>query len=291
LNGADDLVAAFTVDGAPLRGRIARLGPESVDPILRRHEFPPAVAMLLGEALAFAALMGSLLKVEGHLSVQAGGDGPLALLVAEHRPDGALRGFAKLRPDAAAQLAGFHRASPAQLIGQGVLAVMLDLGETTHQGFVPLAGETLAQCAEAYFRESEQVETRVHLCVGEVFGPAAPCWRAGGVLMQKVAADQARGETEEGWRRSAIFLDTLTDTELLDPELPADRVLYRLFHEDGVRMAEPSPLVDRCSCDAERLGAIIQRFESIEDMIEPDGFIHARCEFCARAYRLSPPRA
>lgn len=290
---SDDMVAPFTVEGAPLRGRIARLGAGTVDAILRRHEYPAAAALLLGEALVFASLMGALLKIEGRLIVQAQGEGAVRLLVAEHSHDGGLRGYARLGPDAAARLASARRLAPADVLGEGVLAVTLDRGQdfTLHQGFVPLTGATLAACAEAYFRDSEQTETRIKLSVGEVIeGARAPYWRAGGALIQKIAPDDARGETEEGWRRSAIFFDTLTDEEMLDPGLPADRVLYRLFQEDGVRMGEPAPLADRCACDEGRVVAALQNVtaEEMPSLIEPDGFVHARCQFCGRLYRIAP---
>lgn len=292
--GPDNLVAAFTVDGAPLRGRIARLGAGTVDAILRRHDYPAPVALLLGEAMVFASLMGALLKAEGRLIIQAQGDGPAPLMVAEHREDGSLRGYARLKDDAAQRLAGAHRLSPAEIIGDGVLAVTLDRGEdfTLHQGFVPLTGATLAACAEAYFRDSEQTQTHIKLAVGEVMEGSGAYWRAGGALIQKVAADDARGETEEGWRRSTIFFETLSDEELLDPALPADRVLYRLFQEDGVRMAEPQTLTDRCSCDEGRLIAALKnvREDELPELLEPDGFVHARCQFCARLYKITPER-
>ncbi len=295
ISGADDVVAAFTIDGAPLRGRSARLGAASIDPILRRHDYPAPVALLLGEALTFAALFGALLKVEGRLIVQAQGDGPAPLLVAEHRTGGALRGYVRLAPNAHARIGKAHRLPPRDLIGEGVLAITLDQGEdfAPHQGLVPLEGDTLAECADAYFRTSEQTETRLKLAVGEVLSAdAPPLWRAGGVLIQKVAADLVRGETDEGWRRSEIFLATLSDSEMLDPALPMDRVLYRLFNEDGVRMSDPEALTDRCSCDQERLAAVMRQFTAaeIESLIEPDGLIHADCQFCARKYRIDPAR-
>lgn len=290
---ADDSVAAFTVERAPLLGRIVRLGPRSVDPILRRHEYPAPVALMLGEALAFAALMGSLLKAEGRLIVQAQGDGPVPLLVAEHRSGGALRGYARLAPDARARLGPQRHQPPRALIGEGALAVTLDQGPdfAAHQGLVPLAGESLAACAAAYFRDSEQIDTHIALAVGEVLrADSDPLWRAGGLLIQRIAPDAARGDTEEGWRRSAIFFDTITDGELVDPALPMDRVLYRLFNEDGVRMGVPSPLVDQCACDAERLAAVMRTFsaEEIDGLKEPDGLLRARCQFCSRQYEIDP---
>jgi molecular chaperone Hsp33 len=155
----------------------------------------------------------------------------------------------------------------------------------------PLEGATLAECAEAYFRVSEQTETRICLAVGEVTEANAPhYWRAGGILMQRIAPDDVRGDVVEAWNRASILFATIEDQELLDPELPADRLLYRLFHEEGARMAEPARLNDRCACNPERLTEVMKQFprQEVRELIEPDGLLHARCEFCAREYKIAP---
>jgi molecular chaperone Hsp33 len=290
----DDIVASFSLDNAPVRGRIVRLAQDALDPILRRHDYPRAAAMLLGEALTLAALVGSLLKIEGgRLVVQAQGDGDVPLLVAEYTAGGGLRGYARLAEGAHERLAHANRLPPAQLIGDGRLALTLDTGDaaTTYQGVVALDGATLAECAESYFHVSEQTDTRIQLAVGEMHSAgAAAHYRAGGVLLQRIASDDARGDTEEDWSRTGFLFGTLTDEELLDPALPADRVLYRLFHEEGVRMDTPTALDDRCSCSEERLTGVMQQFprEELNDLVEPDGLIHARCQFCSREYLIAP---
>jgi molecular chaperone Hsp33 len=275
------------MDGAPVRGRYARLGPGTIDAILSRHAYPVPVAQLLGDALTLAALVGSLLKTDGALTVQAEGDGPAPLMVAEYRAGGGLRGYARVVGATPA-----HRMAPADLIGAGALTLTLDQGPDADQmqGVVPLEGDTLAACAELYFARSEQTPTRVKLAVGQEITGEGARWRAGGALIQRVAGDETRGFREEDWSRAQILFATLSDAELLDPALPIDRALYRLFHEDGVRMATPTALADRCTCDARRLGALMQRFtpEEISDLTEPDGMIHATCQFCARLYLLDP---
>ncbi len=287
----DNIVAPFSLDNAPVRGRIVRLGAGAFDPILRRHDYPRPVALLLGEAIALSALIGSLLKREGRLTVQAQCDGPVTLLAAEHA-NGALRGYARLRDGAADNLRHAHRMTPAALLGEGALAVTLEIeGEASYQGVVALNGDTLSACAERYFSDSEQTDTAIRLAVGEVFDANAPgVWRGGGVLMQRVASDAARGDTQEDWRRAGYLFATLTDEELVDPALPADRLLYRLFHEEGVRMGDATPVRDRCSCNASRLTAVMRSFPpgELQDLIEPDGLLHARCQFCARAYTIAP---
>lgn len=290
----DDLVASFSLDGAPVRGRVARLGAAALDPILHRHAYPRPVAMLLGEALTLAALVGSLLKAEGRLVVQAQGQGLVPLLVAEHS-DGGLRGYARLADGAAERLAGAHRLPPADLLGSGHLVMTLDQGaeKIAYQGIVALDGDTLAACADNYFRVSEQTDTGIHLAVGEVvLGGGPSLWRAGGLLMQRVAGDRARGETADDWPRAKHLFATLSDHELIDPTLPADRLLYRLFHEEGVRMTAPVALEDRCTCDEERLTNVMAQFpkEELQDLVEADGFLHARCQFCSRAYQIAPEK-
>jgi molecular chaperone Hsp33 len=288
----DDLVAPFSLDHAPVRGRIARLGPVALDPILRRHEYPRCVAMLLGEALSLAALVQSLLKADGRLIVQAQGHGLVPLLVAEASEGGAMRGYARLAEGVGKALADAHRLAPAELLGAGNLVMTLERGgdQPAYQGVAPLEGATLASCAEAFFRASEQTDTRIALAVGEVLGGQAPLWRAGGVLMQRVASDLARGDTSEDWSRASHLFATVTDAELIDPDLAADRLLYRLFHEEKVRMGEPAPLRDLCTCDEERLTSVMRQFpaDELRDLVEPDGLLHARCQFCARQYLIAP---
>ncbi len=294
LTAPDDIVAAFSLDRAPVRGRTVRIGAEALDPILQRHDYPRPVAMLLGEALALAALVGSLLKAEGRLVVQAQGEGPVSLLVAEYSVGGGLRGYARLVEGAAATL-DTNRMSPAALLGAGNLVLTLDQGDnkTSYQGVVPLDGATLAACAESYFRVSEQTDTCIKLAVGELFTADAPAlWRAGGILLQRLATDDARGDTAEDWNRASILFATLRDEELVDPELPADRLLYRLFHEEGARMDAPAALEDRCTCNEDRLAGVMRQFpaEELRDLVEDDGKIHARCQFCAREYLIEPER-
>ncbi len=291
---SDDLVAPFRLDNAPVRGRIARLGALALDPILRRHAYPRCVAMLLGEALTLAALVQSLLKADGRLIVQAQGQGLAPLLVAEAGDGGALRGYVRLADGAAETLAREHRVAPADLLGAGNLVMTLERGgdQPAYQGVVPLEGATLARCAESFFRVSEQTDTRIALAVGEVVGGEAPLWRAGGILMQRVAGDAARGDTNEDWSRASILFGTVTDAELVDPDLPADRLLYRLFHEEGVRMGEAAALRDLCTCDEERLTNVMKQFPAHElrELVEPDGKLHARCQFCSREYLIAPER-
>jgi molecular chaperone Hsp33 len=286
---ADDLVAAFQIEEWPVRGLLVRLGPV-VDDILSRHDYPDPVADLLGEACTLAALVGASLKFDGKLIVQAQGDGPVAYVAADYDTSGGLRGYCRFdadRVDAASQ--GFVRPGARSLLGAGVFIMTVDQGPKMerYQGVAPIEGETLALCAEQYFARSEQVPTRVRLAVGKADGGA---WRAGGAMIQYMAEDDARGPTEEAWDREQALFETLGEDELIDPAVAPDRLLYRLFHEDGVRMFKPKALHAFCRCSQDRIVGLLRSFSPDErvDMVEDDGLIRVTCEYCSRVYEVEP---
>jgi molecular chaperone Hsp33 len=288
----DDLVAAFQIEDWPVRGRLVRLGPV-IDEILSRHAYPEPVANLLGEACALAALVGASLKFEGRLIVQAQGDGPVAYVVADYDTSGALRGYCKFDAErVAACTHGFARPGAKTLLGDGVFVMTIDPGSASerYQGITPIEGETLALCAEQYFAQSEQVPTRVRLAVGELQNDAGKAWRAGGAMIQYIAPDAARGETEEAWNREQTLFETLGEDELVDPTITPERLLYRLFHEDGVRLFEPKALRAFCRCSQERVVGMLQSFPEVDrsEMVEADGVIRVTCEYCSRVYEVEP---
>jgi molecular chaperone Hsp33 len=288
----DDLAAAFQIEGWPVRGRLVRLG-EAVDSIIKAHDYPEPVAALLGEACALAALVGSSLKFEGRLIVQAQGDGPVRYVVADYDTSGALRGYCRFDPEeVAAASTGFARPGAQTLLGKGVFIMTLDQGPDfdRHQGITPIEGESLSLCAEHYFAQSEQVPTKVQLAVGQVSTDAGMAWRAGGAMIQMVAGDATRGSTEEVWDRSRALFATLGDDELIDPTVTPEILLFRLFHEDGVRLEQPLALSALCRCSEERIVGVLGSFsaEEREGMIEDDGKIRVTCEYCSTVYELSP---
>jgi len=289
---ADDLAAAFQIEGWPVRGRIVRLG-QTIDTILSAHAYPEPVAALLGEACALAALVGSSLKFEGRLIVQAQGDGPVSYVVADYGTDGQMRGYCRFdEAEVAAASQGFARPGARSLLGQGVFVMTLDRGpdfERT-QGITPIEGESLSLAAEHYFQQSEQIPTRVRLAVGSVVTDEGVGWRAGGALIQLIAGDEARGSTEEAWDRSRALFQTLADDELLDPTITPEVLLFRLFHEDGVRLEDALALVAQCRCSRERIAGVLTSFDPAEraDMVEADGKIRVTCEYCATVYELEP---
>jgi molecular chaperone Hsp33 len=287
---ADDLVAAFQIEGFPVRGRIVRLG-AALHEVLTRHEYPEPVANLLGEACALAALVGSSLKFDGRLILQAQGDGPVAYVVVDYDTAGTFRGYCRFDADRVAEASkGFVRPGARTLLGKGLFVMTIDQGPDMerYQGMTPIEGETLALAAEQYFAQSEQVPTKVKLAVGQVDTGQGPTWRAGGLLIQYIAADAARGSTEDVWDRARALFATTGEDELIDPMVPADTLLWRLFNEDGVRVFEPKPLAAFCRCSPERIGVMLESFtpEERADMVEADGKIRVTCEYCSRVYEI-----
>ncbi len=289
----DNLAAAFQIEGWPVRGRLVRLG-SAVDEILSAHAYPEAVAALLGEACALAALVGSSLKFEGRLIVQAQGDGPVRYVVADYDTSGTLRGYCRFdESKVAAASTGFARPGAQTLLGKGVFIMTLDQGPDfeRHQGITPIEGESLSLCAEHYFAQSEQVPTKVRLAVGQVIGDDGVArWRSGGAMIQMVAGDVTRGSTEEVWDRTRALFQTLGDDELIDPTITPETLLFRLFHEDGVRLEQPLPLAAVCRCSPERIVGVLGSFSEAEraDMVEDDGKIRVTCEYCSTVYALDP---
>jgi molecular chaperone Hsp33 len=288
----DDLVAPFQIEQQPVRGRIVRLGP-AVHEILTRHAYPECVANLLGEACALAALVGASLKFEGRLVIQAQGDGPVAFVLADYDTSGALRGYCRFDEQRVAEASGgFVRPGAKTLLGDGLFMMTIDQGADmeSYQGVTAIEVETLALCAETYFGQSEQTPTRVRLAVGQAEGGEEPTWRSGGVLIQNIAEDAARAPTAEAWVRAQSLFETLGEDELVDPDLPAATLLYRLYHEDGVRLFDATPIRAFCRCSEERILSVLQSFEPQEraDMVEADGRIRVTCEYCSRVYAMTP---
>ena len=288
----DDLVAPFQIENQPVRGRIVRLG-AAVDEVLTRHAYPEPVANLLGEACALAALVGASLKFEGRLIIQAQGNGPVAYVVADYDTSGALRGYCRFDAERVADAAkGFARPGAGSLLGDGVFIMTVDPGPDMdrYQGVTPIEGETLALCAEAYFAQSEQIPTRVRLAVGQADTGEGPRWRAGGLLIQNIAEDEARGPTDEAWHTAQALFETIGEDELIDPTISSETLLWRLFHEEGVRLFDARALTGFCRCSDAKIIGMLSSFppEERADMVEADGQIHVTCEYCSRVYALAP---
>lgn len=286
----DDIVLPFQIDAHALRGRLVRLG-STVDAILNRHVYPEPVAMLLGEALTLAAALAATLKYDGVFTLQTKGDGPVSMLVADVTTAGALRGYAQVdhgRLKSALERPGSDQPVP-RLLGAGYLAFTVDQGAATdrYQGIVELAGATLADCIHHYFRQSEQLQAAINLVVGRMEQGGGKRWRAGALMIQRLpdARDSDSEREEEGWRDAAAKLASCTRAELLDPVLPPDRLLYRLFHEGGIRAYRQRKLTDSCRCSRQRVSRMLRGLPPGElDDLKIDGKLVVTCEFCNRGY-------
>ena len=214
-------------------------------------------------------------------------------MVADYDTTGAIRGYCSYDAERVAEVSkGFALPGAKTLLGQGVFIMTVDQGADMerYQGVTPIEGETLALCAEHYFAQSEQVPTRVRLAVGQVQTDAEPFWRAGGVIIQNVAEDDARGSTIDAWTTAQALFETLGEDELVDPQIAPELLLFRLFHEDGVRLFTPSPLRAFCRCSQQRIEGVLRSFPASEraEMVEDDGLIRVTCEYCSRTYDIEP---
>src|SRR5438094_607865 len=309
----DDTVLPFAVESLDLRGRLVRLGP-AVDTILRSHAYPAPVAKLLGEAIALTVLLGSVLKFEGRFILQTQTDGPVGMLVVDFRTPGSVRGCARFDKDAVAAAIAAGKDDAGALLGRGHLAMTIDQGPelSRYQGLVALEGKDLEHAAHEYFLRSEQIPTRVRLAVAEELRAGADGaqhrWRAGGLLLQFLPqsperarrADLDPGDVPEGielptapeddaWVEGRARVASVEDVELLDPDTSAERLLYRLFNERGVRVFRSRDLEAQCSCSRERVERMLRSFpQDDRDHMVENGKITVTCEFCNSTYVFEP---
>ncbi|MDX8532620.1 Hsp33 family molecular chaperone [Mesorhizobium sp. VK25A] len=308
----DDHVVPYEVAPLDVRGRTVQLGP-MLDAILSRHNYPEPVARLLAEACVLTVLLGTSLKFEGKFILQTRTDGPVDMLVADFSTPHALRAYARFDADRLQALTAAGETSQQTLLGNGVLALTIDQGAHTqrYQGIVQLDGTSLEDAARTYFRQSEQIPTEIKMSVAKLVTPgpagAREQWRAGGLLAQFLpqAPERMRipdisggdGDDREltdhpadnSWQELLALLGTIEPTELIDPTVGAERLLYRLFHEHGVRVFRGVPVADQCSCSREKIYGILEGFsaQEIKDSTE-DGGIHVACEFCSTQYDFDP---
>ena len=309
-HGADDIVLPFHVDELDLRGRVVRLG-HSVTTMIDRHGYPPEVSRLLAEATALTMLLASGLKFDGRLILQTQTDGPVRMLVVDVSTPDKVRALARFDESRleAARLVGDN--DPARLLGKGQLVMTIDQGQDMqrYQGIVALEGQGLEEAAHQYFRQSEQIDTRVRLAAAEevVPGENGPhrAWRAGGMMVQHlpeagshIHRDLPPGDAPEGtttpdpddaWLEARALADTVEDDELVDRTLSPERLLYRLFHERGVRVMDAMRVHEHCTCNRDRIEKIVQSFTAEErrDMVE-NGAITVTCEYCSTSYKFAP---
>ena len=288
-----DVALGVAIPSRNARGRIARLA-NTVDTVLAAHDYPPVIEKLLAEALTLTALLGALLKEpQGQLTLQAQTEGGIIDLMVCDYLGGELRGYVRHDSD---RLAG----APAEptlkdLFGKGYLAITFDqpVAKERYQGIVPLEGKNLAEAAQSYFAQSEQIPSLVRLAADKRDGH----WFAGGLLLQHLPEGEEGRERlhtrldHPDWPHVAILGGSVKAEELTDPELPLDDLIWRLFHEEEeLRTLAAIPLSRGCRCDPEYVRSVIARFpaDEREAMVGDDGVIRVDCAFCSSSFPIEP---
>lgn len=299
-----NVIRPFQLEVSSLRGRIVRFN-SVLDDILTPHDYPQAVNQLLAETITLCSLLSSMLKYDGIFTLQTKGDGPISMLVADVTSDGEIRGCATFNEErldvVTKQIAAFSddvdESSDnqlAQLLGKGYLAFTVDQGEKVerYQGIVELKGKSLVECVQHYFTQSEQINTGIKMAVGQRDGG----WRSAGLMLQHMPEEgglkgvrDTSNLAEDDWRRAMILMQSCTEDELLAPDLHSHEILTRLFHEEGVRVFDPKPLMHACRCSEEKVENVVMMMpqDDREEIVE-DGVIKLTCEFCSKDYVLDP---
>jgi len=303
----DDTVLPFQLDRSDIRGRVVRLD-GVLDNILAQHDYPPEIENLVAEAAILTALIGPSIKLRWKLSLQIRGEGAARLIATDYYAPEAEGAPGRIRA-----FAGFDTErlipgeAPFSQIGRGYFAILIDQGKgtTPYSGLTPIAGASLADCAQTYFAQSEQLPTRFALS----FGKESDGWRAGGVMLQKMPGLPPRAPDDggadgllqpadlladsdelENWSRANILLETVTEDELIGPTVQPTDMLVRLFHEDAARVFEPMPVAFGCTCSEERVRQSLSIYsqKDIAHMTTEDGVVTADCQFCGAHYRFDP---
>ena len=302
----EDAVMPFDIKPLGVRGRVVRLG-AVLDDILNRHDYPMAASAVLAEAVALVAMFGATLKFDGKFILQTSTDGPVSMLVADFVSPDRIRGYARVDVDALERLQASGTVTAQSVIGNGHLAMTVDQGDDMerYQGIVGLQNATLSDAAHDYFRQSEQIPTLLRVAAGPLIGRAGQMdkWRAGAIMIQHLpdeggvspmpvySGDDPSGKSEpvvdedDDWRKAKLLLETVEDHELIDPLLSSERVLYRLFHEDGVTVYPELKLQRYCSCSADRLKDILATMTDDDKAhMAQGGKVDVKCEFCSASY-------
>lgn len=288
----NDVCLPFQIEGQDIKGRVLRLG-KSVDDILSKHNYPDHVSKIMGETLAFTALIGSLMKYDGILTTQMKGEGPFRVLVSDFFKDannhnvGDIRGYASFDE-------GMEESDTiGDLFGDNsYLAITIDQGKfmERYQGIVKLEGETLTHAAEEYFKSSEQLPTKVMLtCEKDDNGK----WQAGAIMIQHYARSSEdefsrdEDETKDHWNTASIMLESLKTKELLDQNLSLQNLLMRLYHESGVRIFDHTFIKEGCRCSDEKIRTALSGMdlEDLKDVAE-GGTITVTCDFCTTDHKF-----
>lgn len=301
-----DHVQPFMLDVSQLRGRITRL-PQSLNNILNAHDYPYAISLLLAEALCLTTLLARMLKFDGIFTLQISGEGAVRSLVCDMTYDGTLRGYVGYDEERLNAIEEDDR-DFLTLLEKGYVAFTVDQANSPdrYQGITPLHGVNLTESVQHYFEQSEQIKTGFVTHVAKLDDGS---WNGGAVMLQQLAlaGGLASGDDlavdgviepkhsdrvfadddEDAWRRSMMLLQTVTRKELLDNRLELTDLLYRVFHEEGVRVFDTIAVTDGCRCSEERLRHVIENIpEDEKKEIAVNGVITAICEFCNTHYEF-----
>lgn len=287
----DDVIQPFSVEKTNVRGRMVRLGP-ALARMMQQHDYPPPVAAILSEVVTICLLLSGMLKYKGVFTLQIKGNGPVRMLVADVSSEGEVRAYAGF-DDAAVRKAAKRKKDTKHnyyhLLGKkGYMAFTVDQGNTDarYQGIVELKGNSVVDAVQHYFTQSEQIKTSFVLAVHPQDGQ----WRTGGIMIQQLPdEDGGKGEEDvsiEDWTRAVMLLSTCTEGEIVSPALATADVLYRLFHEDGVRIYSPTHVRFKCRCSREKVLNILRTIprREIEEICEKEGEVSIKCEFCSEEY-------
>lgn len=287
-----DFILPFQTDKTGLRGRFVKLS-QVIETIIKQHAYPEPVAYILAQMATLAAALSDLLKFHGIFTLQTKSDGPISMVVIDVTSAGAMRGFARYDEERLTQVETYIDQPIPALLGQGYMAFTIDQGAHTdlYQAMTELKGTTLGACASHYFMQSEQIDTLIHLVTDHQSGG----WQSAFLMLQKMPPpsmaleDEQRPiriiaeETQEGWDRAKFYFETIKPDEMfsLDP----DNLLYRLFHEDGVRVYPAKELSFGCRCDRGRLGEFLAQLSASERKeLAKDKVITVTCDFCNQSY-------
>jgi molecular chaperone Hsp33 len=314
----DDAIVPFQVDPLDVRGRAVQLG-SLLDDVLGRHTYPEAVSKLLAEAIVLTSLLGSSMKFDGRFILQTQSEGPVSLLVVDFKTPHQIRAYARYEEADVISMSREEGFKPYDLLGKGILVMTVDQGQhmERYQGIVQLSEGGFEAVAEEYFKQSEQIPTVVRLAVAESLThdrdadkgeEAKHGWRAGGMLAQFLPhsiermkqADLSGGEAPEGadvpevevddaWLEATALIGTIEPVELIDPNVPVERLLLRLFNEHGATVYPATAMEAKCSCSQAGIKDVLAGFtaEELAQSTE-DGKISVNCEFCSTSYEFDP---
>ncbi len=271
---SSDLLQRFLFDNAAIRGEWVSLQ-ESWQEVLNRRDYPAPIRRALGEMMGAAALLTATVKIDGRLVLQIRSQGPVSLMMVECTSDNTLRAFAQWDGELPEQ------AGLSSLTGEGTLAITIEVAgaKNPYQGVVNVQGDSIAETLESYFERSEQLATRIWLCAND--------HNVSGLFLQQLPSDEeGKEKAEEDWSRISQLAATITDEELLTLEV--ETLLHRLFHEEEVRLFDPTALAFACTCSRERVAETISMLgqEEAEDIIDAEGGIEVACEFCNEHYHF-----